>query len=259
MSKVVYLQIAEDLRARIQDGRLAPGESVPTEAELAEEWQTSRGPVRNALAALRAEGLVETGRGRPARVATRKPSQAVDVEIPFTRWAESIGAKPGAVTQQISLRRADSRIASSFGIAEGEHVVEVLRLRFLDGRPTMFERLAYREDLGRILFEHDLDTLSITELLATSGFPRIDVVHEIDAIAADELDSNMLGIPVGAPILRLHRVARDAEGRVTEVSDDHYRSDIVRFTVAAAGGGNGRGASRGRQADGGPYLRGLQG
>nr|WP_233613833.1 GntR family transcriptional regulator [Leucobacter edaphi] len=229
------MQIADDLRARILDGRLAPGDNVPTEADLATEWQTSRGPVRNALGALRAEGLIDTGRGRPARVVRRKPSQAVDAEIPFTRWAEAIGAVPGAVTQQVSLRRADAGVAAAFEIDEGDQVVEVLRLRFLDGRRTMFERLAYRKDVGRVLFEHDLDSLSITELLAENGFPRVDVLHEIDAIAADELDSEMLGIPLGAPILRLHRVARDADGRVTEVSDDHYRSEIVRFTASAAG------------------------
>ncbi|OZB80377.1 MAG: hypothetical protein B7X41_17985, partial [Microbacterium sp. 14-71-5] len=64
MPEVVYTQIADDLRALITAGRLRPGDAVPTEAELAERWSTSRGPIRNALAALRAEGLIETARGR---------------------------------------------------------------------------------------------------------------------------------------------------------------------------------------------------
>ncbi|MFD5598726.1 GntR family transcriptional regulator [Leucobacter sp. NPDC058333] len=250
MSKVVYLRIADELRERIVSGQLAPGADVPTEAELSELWQTSRGPVRNALATLKAEGLVDTGRGRPARVARREPAQALDVNIPFTRWAESIGAVPGAVTQHISRRRSDASIAEEFGIAVGDAVVEVLRLRLLDGRPTMLERLVYTEEVGRVLFTHDLDRVSITELLADAGFLRGGVTHEIDAIAAEPLDGELLGVAEGSPILRLHRVSRDSEGRITEVSDDHYRSDIVRFTLATPD-------PQTRPAPGAPYLRGL--
>lgn len=247
MSEVVYQRIADELRERIVRGDLAPGADVPTEAQLAEEWDTSRGPVRNALASLRSEGLIETGRGRPARVVGRKSTQAVDASIPFTRWAESIGARPGAVTQQVSRRRAGAELAAAFGIDESDQIIEVLRLRLLDGRPTMLERLRYLTEVGQLLFEHDLDSVSITELLAEQGFPSHAVAHEIDAVAADALDSELLEIASGAPVLRLHRISYDGSGRIYEVSDDHYRSDIVRFSVSSSG----------RSPNGEHYLRGL--
>lgn len=247
MAEVVYKQIADDLRARIVSGQLGAGADVPTEAELAQQWSTSRGPIRNALAALRNEGLIETTRGRPARVRSRKAHQAVDVSIPFTRWATDIGALPGAQTQEVSLRRADAEKAELLGIPEGDPVVDVLRLRLLDGRPTMLERLTYIEPVGRLLFGVDLDAISITEYLSGHGHAYADVDHEIDAIAADAVDSALLTVPAGAPILRLRRVSRDAGGRTIEASDDRYLSDIVRFTVSASG--------RSRQGD--AYVRPL--
>ena len=247
MAEVVYKQIADDLRSRIVNGQLAPGEDVPTEAELAQQWHTSRGPIRNALAALRHEGLIETTRGRPARVRTRKAHQAVDVSIPFTRWATDIGAAPGAQTQEVSLRKADAEKAAALDIPEGAPVVDVLRLRLLDGRPTMLERLTYIEPVGRLLFGVDLDTVSITEYLISHGQGSASVDHEIDAVAADDVDAGLLGVPAGSPLLRLRRVSRDAEGRTIEASDDRYLSDIVRFTVAASG--------RSRQGD--AYVRPL--
>lgn len=254
MSQVVYTRIAESLRERIASGQLSPGADVPTEAELAEIWGTSRGPVRNALAALKAEGLIDTGRGRPARVAVAASTQTLDVKVPFTRWAEESGAQPGAITHEISRKRATARTAAQFDIAEGDPVIEVLRLRLLDGKPTMLERLAYIDDIGPVLFAHDLDRVSITELLAAHGFLQGGVEHEIDAIAADAVDSDLLGVVEGSPILRLHRVSRDATERITEVSDDLYRSDIVRFTFAAPGA---VGAAA-RSTNGGQYLRALQ-
>lgn len=230
----MYTQIADDLRAQISAGTLRPGDDVPTEAELAERWHTSRGPIRNALAALRAEGLIETGRGRPARVVARKADQAVDVSVPFTRWARELGVEPGAQTQELSLRRAGD-LGPALGVDRDDTIVSVVRLRLLDGRPTMLERLAYTEDVGRRLFEVDLDRVSITEYLGSIGHPIVTLQHEIDAVAADEQDAHLLRVPRGAPILRLTRTSRDAEGRIFEASQDRYLSEVVRFTVAASG------------------------
>ncbi|WP_240694864.1 GntR family transcriptional regulator [Cryobacterium sp. SO1] len=232
---MLYVQIADDLRRRIVSGEMAPGAEVPSEGELAELWHSSRGPIRNALAALRTEGLIETHRGRPARVTERKAQQAADVSIPFTRWALGMGAVPGAVTQEITRRRADEEKARTLGIETGAPIVDVVRLRLLDGRPTMLERLTFIEEVGRVLFDVDLDTVSITEYLDQRGWGYTDIDHEIDAVAADELDGRLLDVQPGTPILRLHRVTRGTDGRVFEASDDRYRSDIIRFTVSASG------------------------
>lgn len=235
MPEAVYTQIADDLRGQISSGALRPGDDVPTEAELAERWSTSRGPIRNALAALRAEGLIQTHRGRPARVVSKKVNQAVDVAVPFTRWARELGLTPGAVTQEVSLHRAGIALASALEVSPDDTIVSVTRLRLLDGRPTMLERLSYREDAGRLLFHTDLDAISITEYLAAHGHPIVGLRHEIDAVAADEQDAALLRVVAGTPILRLSRISRDAEGRVFEASEDRYLSEVVRFTVAASG------------------------
>lgn len=234
MAEAVYTQIADDLRAQIAAGTLRPGDDVPTEADLAARWQTSRGPIRNALAALKREGLIETGRGRPARVVARKASQAVDMSVPFTRWARDLGVTPGAQTQELSLRRAGDR-ADMLGVAADDIIVCVVRLRLLDGRPTMLERLFYTEEVGRRLLDVDTDEISITEYLGSAGHPIVGLEHQIDAVAADEQDAALLRVPQGTPILRLSRISRDADGRIFEASEDRYLSEVVRFTVAASG------------------------
>ncbi|MDN3442699.1 GntR family transcriptional regulator [Microbacterium sp. APC 3901] len=234
MAEAVYTQIADDLRAQIAAGTLRPGDDVPTESELAERWHTSRGPIRNALAALRSEGLIETGRGRPARVVSRKASQAVDMSVPFTRWARDLGVTPGAQTQELSLRRAGDR-AELLGVSPDDTIVSVVRLRLLDGRPTMLERLFYTEAVGRRLLDVDTDAISITEYLGSVGHPIVGLEHQIDAVAADEQDAALLRVAQGTPILRLSRISRDASGRIFEASEDRYLSEVVRFTVAASG------------------------
>jgi GntR family transcriptional regulator len=244
---MLYVRIADDLRRKIASGELSPGDEVPSEGELAELWHSSRGPIRNALGALRNEGLIETRRGRPARVAVRKAQQPAEVSVPFTRWARDIGTEPGARTQEVSLRRANEEKARALGVEQGDTIVQVVRLRLLDGRPTMVERLTFIEQVGRLLLDVDLDTISISEYLDERGFGSTDVDHYIDAIAADALDSQLLDVESGSPILRLHRVSRATDGRVFEASDDHYRSDMIRFTVAAAG----------RAGEGSQFIRSI--
>ncbi|MET9391669.1 GntR family transcriptional regulator [Streptomyces sp. NPDC006624] len=63
-------EVAEELRARIRSGALRPGERMPTQAQLAQEFGVERGAVRRALRILQSEGLLtHVSKGSPATVA----------------------------------------------------------------------------------------------------------------------------------------------------------------------------------------------
>ncbi|MFI8791743.1 winged helix-turn-helix domain-containing protein [Streptomyces sp. NPDC055105] len=65
-----YRQVADELRARIRAGRLRPGERLPTQARLADEFGVERAAVRQALRILRSERLLaDVSKGTPATVA----------------------------------------------------------------------------------------------------------------------------------------------------------------------------------------------
>ena len=68
-TQCAYRLIAADLRGRIEDGRLCPGDILPSEAEIVAQYGVSRGTARAAFAALRNEGLIEArhGKGRYVR------------------------------------------------------------------------------------------------------------------------------------------------------------------------------------------------
>jgi DNA-binding GntR family transcriptional regulator len=59
-----YAQIAEHYRGQIKDGRLSPGDKLPTVASIAKEWDVAIVTVQRAIAQLRKERLVETFHGR---------------------------------------------------------------------------------------------------------------------------------------------------------------------------------------------------
>ncbi|RBQ17737.1 GntR family transcriptional regulator [Spongiactinospora rosea] len=56
----IYLQIAGVLRERIKSGRYAPGQVLPSEQHLQQEFEVARATARRAVEVLRDEGLIVT-------------------------------------------------------------------------------------------------------------------------------------------------------------------------------------------------------
>ena len=226
-----HRKVAQAIRQRIAAGSIAVGEPIPSEAELCAEFGVSRGPVRQALATLRAEGAIAGGRGKPPVVRDRPLAQPFESLLSFSAWAEREGRTPGQRTLEIARRPAGAEAADALSVAEGEPVVELLRLRLLDGGPAMVERTVFVEPVGRMLFDFDTDSGSIYGYLITRGVDLSVGRHTFDAVVADATDRRLLGVGRGAPLLRERRRSADADGTPIEWSDDRYRPDLVVFTI----------------------------
>ena len=230
----LHRRLADALRQRIATGELAVGQALPSEAALCREVGASRGPVRQALATLRAEGLIGGGRGRPPVVRAQPVPQSFETLLSFSRWAEQSGRRPGQRTLEIARRPARGEAADALGLDEGEPVIELLRLRLLDGRPAMLERTSFAEPVGRLLFDFDTDSGSLYAYLTERGIELAVARHVFDAVAADATDAELLGVAEGAPLLRERRHTTSAAGEPLEFSDDRYRPDLVTFTIENA-------------------------
>ncbi|MER8037357.1 GntR family transcriptional regulator [Streptomyces hydrogenans] len=232
MATPLHTTIASTLRQRIRGGEIRVGEPLPSEAQLCEEFSASRGPVRQALAALRDEGLIGGGQGKRAVVLDAVPAQPFESFLSFTRRAELTGYTPGQRLQEIAMRRPEPEVAAALQIDQDDLVVQLLRLRLLDGRPAMLERMTYTAPVGRLLFDADLDAGSIYALLTTQGTDLHSARHTFDAVAADAVDARLLEVPEGAPLLRERRLTTDSQGVPIEWSDDRYRPDVATVTVS---------------------------
>ncbi|MCL2542161.1 MAG: GntR family transcriptional regulator [Nocardioidaceae bacterium] len=230
MATPLHARLSAELRERILRGDFRPGEPLPSEAQLREEFGTSRGTVRAALATLRHAGLIGGGQGRPPVVRDTTLSQPFENLMSFSSWAERAGRRPGQHTLEISRRAASAAAANALGIDAGATCVDYLRVRSLDDEPVMLERSTWILDVGRLLFDFDIDAGSVYGHLLDSGVDLQTARHTMDAVPADETDAAALGVEVGAPLLRERRVARASDGTAIEYGDDRYRSDRVTFT-----------------------------
>lgn len=226
--------VASVLRQRITRQEYQIGESLPAESALCAEFDVSRGPVRQALATLKNEGLIRISRGKPAIVRSHDVRQTLDTFTPFTQWAERNGRTAGSRTVEVSRRRAGESAAAALNLTTDDFVVEVLRVRYLDGEPAMIERSTFIDAVGSLLFEFDTDSGSITDYLTDRGVRFEAMEHVLDAVAAVAVDAENLHIELGSPLLRERRTSRDQFGVAFEYADDRYRPDVVAFSIVNA-------------------------
>ncbi len=231
MKESLHSAMAAELRRRIRTGAIRVGDSLPSEAELCDEFSASRTPVRQALATLREEGLIGGGQGKRSLVLDAVPTQPFESFLSFTMRAQLTGHVPGQSLQEIALRRPDPAVAAALQIDADAMVVQLLRLRLLDGRPAMLERMTYTEAVGRPLLSADLNAGSIYALLTEQGTDLDSARHTFDAVPADATDAALLDVAPGFPLLRERRLTTDSQGVPIEWSDDRYRPDVATVTV----------------------------
>lgn len=97
-----YLQVADDLRAKIQDGRLASGTRLASLRDLATEYDIAPMTAQNALRLLREQGLVTTHRGRGTFVGT----QNTTADDPILTELEAIHAELNDLRHRVADQNA---------------------------------------------------------------------------------------------------------------------------------------------------------
>lgn len=238
----LHLRISDELRRQINLGELHPGDLLPSEHALMSRFGVSRGTVRHALAALRADGTITGSRGRPPEVRRSHLIQPLSELIGFSAWARALGMRPSGTVVEFGARPADEEQAEALRLRRGDPVYHLVRVRLADDEPLMIERTTFPPAVGQMLAGVDLDRQSVYAELARRGIVFASARHLVSAVAAARIDSRLLRIAPRAPLLRICRHSFSLSGELLEWSDDRYRADRVDFAVenAALASGNAR-------------------
>lgn len=220
-----YQKIADHLREAINSGQLTTGDELPSEAELCEQFGSSRGPVRQAMMLLRTEGMISTGRGRRSTVLARSGSSDFDSTISISTWLKSFGQTPGQRTLSLLRQPADEATAGHLRLNPGDPVVTLRRLRFADDRPIAIECIHFPAAVGRHVLDADPDTTSLLEILADHGIVVDNLSRCLNAVIADEDQAELLEVQPGAPLLRIRMSTSDQYGQLISYADNLFDAE----------------------------------
>ena len=213
--------------ARIVEGEFPAGTMLPSESELGAQLGVSQGTARKALSELERMGILERRQGRGTYVPVTTPERAL---FHFFRLRRPDGSTvmPELIEERLRRRRPTARERDLLG---GGPVIEIARLRAVDGRPAARERIA----LPAMRFPGLAERAPLPNTLyalyqGAYGIAVVRAEEALSPIPADASDA-ALGVPEGAPLLEVERRAFDIADRVVELRTSRYAMEGLRYAI----------------------------
>lgn len=225
----VYLLLQEEILRGVH----APGALLEGEQKLALRLGVSRVTVRRALDALERDGMItrRAGSGTVVRELASQPAVLADFATLMPQLV-AMGQKTTARLLSFSYGAAPAPVAKAMGLPEDGRVQTAIRVRLVQERPFSHLTTYVPEAIAASYTEADLATTPLFRLLERSGV-RIESAHQsVGATLATPDVAQVLGLSMGAPVLALRRVVRDADGRGIEYLSALYRPDLFRLEMS---------------------------
>jgi GntR family transcriptional regulator len=226
----LYLQLQRRISEAIGAGRLASGDSLPPEREMAVMTGLSRVTVRKAVQALVGAGQLLQRRGSGTYVAPQveRLEQALSLLTSFSEDMRRRGRAVESVWLGRALHVPAPEEVMALGLGAGDRVARLDRVRRSDGVPLAIEHAALS---SLILPDPEAVDGSLYAVLETRGFRPTRAVQRISAANLAARDADLLGVCEGAAGLRIERVSYLPSGRVVEFTRSLYRGDACDFAV----------------------------
>lgn len=241
MAQPKYQQIADQLRAQITSGALAPGQRLPSEPDLAVQYDSSRNTVRLAIALLTNQGLVVSRQGlgtfvhEPAkpftallsRIKTPPVEQHASAALPVVSPAADESEMVKLVVETGS---ATPAVAEKLEVEVGDPVVIRQSQYFIGDVPWQLINSYYPSDLagGTALQQAGEIKSGSVGLLAELGHPQLGFVDEIGTRMPDAREFDFFKLASGTPVLVVNRTSYSAD-RPVRLTSYIYRGDRVRL------------------------------
>lgn len=229
----LYFQLAAYMEEKIRSRAWVAGQVLPSEEEFCVKLGISRTVVRQAVAGLEAKSLVVKQSGKRSCVAFPKYEGGLMQSLRgFHEDTMASGQKPAVKVLDLKVIGATAEVAASLGLQEGDPVIMLNRLRYLDDEPEAVEVTYLPERLCPGLAQEDFSNHSLYELLEHKyGLEMDSGRRTIEAVAADRTDARLLGVRTGSPLLVLKGIGILANGRQFEFFIARHRGDRSRFRV----------------------------
>lgn len=225
-----YYQIKDEILNAIRDGVYLPGQQLPGEMVLAEQYGVSRPTVRQALGELVFENVLYREKGKGTFVNKPKINSSLVTLTPFVEELHSQGYTPGIKVISKEIIKSTSTIAKALNIETGAEVVEFVRLRLADGEPVILKKSYFSyARLPQLITENNLEPLY--QKLHEYGYDMSTSKQFLQVVQARNYESELFSIPVHTPLVMWEGTVYDSNGTPVEYVKSLYRSDRYKFLV----------------------------
>lgn len=226
----LYLQFQRRIADAIASGRLAPGDSLPPEREMASRTGLSRVTVRRAVQELVASGQLVQRQGSGTFVARKveRLEQALSLLTSFTEDMARRGRSVESRWIGRGLFAPTPEEVMALGLGSADRVARLERVRLSDGVPLAIERASLSR---QVLPCPEAVESSLYDVLDARGLRPVRAVQRISATNLGAGDAGFLHVAPGVAGLRIERISYLPSGQVIEFTRSLYRGDAYDFAV----------------------------
>ena len=227
-----YYQLEHFIQQDIDRGILKKGVELCSEGEMAKKLDISIGVVRQALKRLENDGIVNRQKGKRARI-------AVDPKIKLTHMAQLSSLEQELKQKHLDVRTkvlkqvlmpANSDICELLEIEKNQDVVQLTRLRSVNGKPMIFWISHLSSKLCPGLEKEDLKNASLYMVLENRYNLKPTFTQDtLEVVHADNYLSKLLQVSIGDPLVYLISVSRLKNNTVMEHYEAWHVSDGWKF------------------------------
>lgn len=228
----LYHQIYLDLRRMIQSGIIPAGGMLPAEIEISQAYNVGRQTVRQAIARLVDDDLLERFAGRGTFVRAQPSHTQFFLDRSFSQQMRELGRVPHSRVLSIQNGVVDSDVLPALQGYNGQACVTLERLRLGDEEPICQQISTILTERCPGIEQQDFENQSMYEILSTRyhlSITRID--HVVRAIAADEYRADLLNITEGTPLLFVGTTTYLDDGQIIEHTASYYRADRYEYST----------------------------
>ena len=191
-SALRYQEIESWLREIIVNGR--PGQALPSEVDIAADFEVSRMTARQAVLNLMREGLVDRRRGAGTFIADNPLHRREGVLLSFSEDMKRRGLKPSSIMISAQREIASAEDRKALGLKDPSSVIVIKRIRLADGTPLALERVALLTQCSAVVDEN-LENGSLHDGLRRIGFQPTVASGWLKARLATAQEARKLDLP----------------------------------------------------------------
>jgi GntR family transcriptional regulator len=227
----LYMQVADYIKQLIVERRWLPGDMLPSEFKLAEEFNVSQGTVRKALNDLTDAKIVNRRQGVGTFVSEHTAQDALYRFFPL----QQDGQPPELPKAELISKchcEYDPRVFNALGLSAEDKVIKLKRRRILQDQYCLTEEVYLPESLFPGLLERDDIPHTLYHFYQTDFNQTVQkTMDSIKAVIADQEDAKLLEIKGGEPMLEVSRVTHSIQQKVIEYRISRCRTDAYHYLV----------------------------